>query len=780
MKIVENLQAKFEKAQAYTCGGSAHKSDEKQLRSIFDGLAGNPKQGYYFEPRELTLNPFNFPNKDKKGAIEDVFDNFSEQYKQIKDFQNKAFAETCLALLEKHFCYVPCGIKGLEDVSLYDYIKSIAGFMVCLQNIDENESEPILLIGGDVSGIQAFIYDIISTDASKNLKGRSFYLQLLVDSVLKLVLKELGLFSANIIYASGGGFYLIAPNTKDNIQKIGNLEKTISQKVYETHKTAFSISLGYVSIKKATILTHNLIVNPEAKPEDQNTVRDVLMQVINNQQKQKFKHQILNNFDDFFGKNGIEVGGNQERDAISGEEFEDNEKKYPVDKDDPSRAEKIKKTTQEQIELGKELRDFEFLVSSHNPIEIIGNPRSINFYNPCELGVYYCFMTDKELSKLNFGGNSIHIHCINKIEDHLLAYFLNSPHTYTFSFYGGNDYPTIKVKNKKGYEFDPPKTFSELAGQKDEEDNRKYVNEFKEPQYKRLGILRMDVDGLGAVFSAGGLTSFAQYSVLSRSLDYFFKGYLNMIWENNPNFKEYTQIIYSGGDDLFIIGRWDYLIEFAEQIQKDFEKWTCGNEKLGISGGMSVVPPKYPIAKAAKQSEEFEKASKNHQFPDKEELKKTNPIKDPDWEKNSICFFDENMPLHWKFEYPIVKDLKKQLQEFVAKTNNNSILQRIQAFNLQRKVQQDKNNPKTESWRWLLAYDFARFRDRVKGKNLTDIEIKMLKEQVNQYKTNIFCNTYQGNPIKNISKYYFIELLAFAARWAELENRTRGKSEESS
>lgn len=797
-KVDNALQDWFEKAQKYACGGEVkHNQNQKNLQSIFDGLGKDAKpQGYYFEAKELSLQDFNFPKKESEiTQIKDVLTKFKTDFEQIKAFENKAFAETCLALLEKYFCYVPCGVVGLEEVSLFDYIKSVAGFMVCLQNSEIDKEKPFLLIGGDISGIQAFIYDIISTDASKNLKGRSFYLQLLVDSVIRKILKELELFSANIVYASGGGFYILAPNTKEIIGKLENLEEEISNAIFKTHKTAFSLAIAWEKMSSKTILEDNLIINPDAKEEkDRKTVWDTLIQRINQKQKRKHQHQILTDFDKFFSDKGIEVGGNQERDAITGEELDlkkiiyeitdDGNKKISqeaVEKNQDRSRKFISEITKDQIELGQELKDFEFLVSSVDEINIAGNPRSINFYNPCDLGIYYCFLNLKELGQLDFGNNKLTIQCINKVEEQLLASFQNSPHTYIFSFYGGNKYPTIKVKNKKGYEFEAPKTFSEMAGQKDEEDNRKYVSKFEEPQYKRLGVLRMDVDGLGSVFSKGEFAknesqkspklTFSKYAALSRSLDYFFKGYLNEIWKQSNDFRENTQIIYSGGDDLFIVGRWDYLIEFAEEIQKKFECWTCQNPKLGISGGIEVVPPKYPIAKAAKQSEEFEKASKNHQYPNKEELEKTNPKKEPDWEKNAICFLDEKKPLHWENEFKKVKALKEQLQDFVKKTENNSILQRIQAFDIQRKFQIEKDL--THSWRWLLAYDFARFRDRVKGKNLQDDEIKALKERINQYKASIFCNTYEGNSLNKISNYEFIELLALAARWAELENRTR-------
>ena len=59
-----------------------------------------------------------------------------------------------------------------------------------------------------------------------------------------------------------------------------------------------------------------------------------------------------------------------------------------------------------------------------------------------------------------------------------------------------------------------PKTFDELAE--------------CPGSLKRLGFLRMDVDNLGASI-AKSADSLARHSAISRSLDWFFKGYLNTL-----------------------------------------------------------------------------------------------------------------------------------------------------------------------------------------------------------------------------------------------------------
>ncbi len=68
------------------------------------------------------------------------------------------------------------------------------------------------LVCGDFSGIQDFIYNIVSAGAARGLRGRSFYIQLLCDGVSEHLLRRLGLYPTSRIYSSGGKFYLLLPD----------------------------------------------------------------------------------------------------------------------------------------------------------------------------------------------------------------------------------------------------------------------------------------------------------------------------------------------------------------------------------------------------------------------------------------------------------------------------------------------------------------------------------------------------------------------------------------
>ncbi|MGB0524648.1 MAG: type III-A CRISPR-associated protein Cas10/Csm1, partial [Flammeovirgaceae bacterium] len=448
------------------------------------------------------------------------------------------------------------------------------------------------------------------------------------------------------------------------------------------------------------------------------------------------------------------------RDSMSNEELDLSQPIFEIPDDGKVRklsAEAVQETggesrkligavSKDLIDLGSELTHLHYLAISPEPT------KTKRGYNPCSLGIYYHILAQKDLKDLSTYSNQIELRCINQFSPNVQAKLGTST-----SFYGGNETPTIAIQKSNGKVLEMAKTFSEMAGQKD--DSRSYAESFHALAFTRLGVLRMDVDGLGAVFSQGQFAqnkrTLSRYATLSHSLDFFFKGYLNKIWEEDEQLYKYSQIIYAGGDDLFIVGRWDLLISFAEKIQQAFRTWSCGNTKLGISGGLAIVTPKFPIAKAADMSGEAEKAAKSHDYGD--EI----------WKKNSITLFGK--PLHWEHEYPIVKALKEEILAL-----NKAVigpLGKIQSYYVKSAVAHQEGAVELENnqqgdlaWRWQLAYHITRAAERYKKDQAFCTFLKKIKN-------NIFIGKDPARKSWNTAYEYF-ELLSLAIRWAELERRT--------
>lgn len=116
-----------------------------------------------------------------------------------------------------------------------------------------------------------------------------------------------------------------------------------------------------------------------------------------------------------------------------------------------------------------------------------------------------------------------------------------------------------------------------------------------------LGFLKADVDQMGELFVFGlkrkqvSLDTMSRLATMSRLFDLFFSGYIESLLSSE--FRDcYT--VFSGGDDLFLVGPWDKIIKLAERIYKDFSSF-AGNQDVHISAGISITHHDYPIARAA-------------------------------------------------------------------------------------------------------------------------------------------------------------------------------------
>lgn len=668
---------------------------------------------YHIPVKAIQLNKDVFP---KENFTEDpdystLWNQFIAEFKFIQANTYHAFTETLLNLLYKYSTCIPASTINFPDVSLYDHLKTTAALAVCLYDVKQSEEKPknpFLLIGADFSGIQSYIYQIVSKYAGKNLKGRSFYLRLLSDSVVRYLLKKLNLYQANIVYNSGGGFYLIAPNTAFVRESLESAIKEIEQHLFSTHQTSLFVAIDSIEVSKEALMHKN--------GENLGVVWGELFKKRDKKKSCKFSSQINSNYSIFFEPSA--QGGDAKRDSITGEEFIPNEKVMEEDKL------LLKKTTSDQIKLGKVLRDTEVMAVSDGEIPYWKDKTPIN---PAGLGFFYYFIKKDEAEQLkkqlrssadkvtvvtlngengncDFIGN-VDINGINNI--------------YSLEFYGGNEFNG--------------NTFEKMC---------------ENPGFSRLGVLRMDVDNLGNIFQTGidkDRATLSRYAALSRSFDYFFSGYLNTIWkELNP---EHSFIIYSGGDDLFIVGSWDSTIQIADQIHKDFGEFTCHNTAFSISGGIAIVPAKFPIMKGADESDREEKKAKVHK------CKGVN--------KNSISIMET--PLNWNNEFFKVKELKDEIVRLVKIDSvAKSFISKILAHAVNAKIKEHKITAVKTIW--MMAYDLSRMIVRK-----ADTDAKSL---INKCKSEVCSNKkiLNGQPIE--TDYHPLELWAFACRWAELELRT--------
>jgi CRISPR-associated protein Csm1 len=126
-------------------------------------------------------------------------------------------------------------------------------------------------------------------------------------------------------------------------------------------------------------------------------------------------------------------------------------------------------------------------------------------------------------------------------------------------------------------------------------------------------------------------------------LDLFFGGYVDYLMRGETGFRLlYT--VYSGGDDLLVVGPWDTVARFAEKLVADFRRFTGENASITISAGLVLSHDHTPVAQAAEAADSaLEEA-------------KTLPPEEADGAppKNQICAFGHRV--NWEVYDDILEE----------------------------------------------------------------------------------------------------------------------------
>jgi len=212
------------------------------LANIFSQVKIGDRTGdntvYDFPPEEFVgLQPgLTYPvepnradvRRDSYKRLVEKLESRVSELAELKPSDNAILANLTMFLLEALWP-VPADTRGDTSISLYDHLRLTAAFAAALfsyhlendltiEAIRDESLQKFLLVGGDVAGIQNHIYRI--TDAqgqggvAKRLRARSLEVSLAAEAMSLGLLKRLGLSSFQQIMSAGGKFYLLLPNTQ--------------------------------------------------------------------------------------------------------------------------------------------------------------------------------------------------------------------------------------------------------------------------------------------------------------------------------------------------------------------------------------------------------------------------------------------------------------------------------------------------------------------------------------------------------------------------------------
>lgn len=542
----------------------------------------------WYMPSELNSKHICLPDQDQEPNV--------LSYK----IKNEQFVVEDLVLLERAGTFIATSAK--PSLPLFDLFKTAAALHDCL--VSGTPPDQCLLVGCDFSGIQDTVYTITSKGALKTLRARSFMLELLCEHIIHEIISLAESGRHAVVYSGGGGFGLLLPNNEVTVEKIRiysaklnawaldefsgrlfiaidampfGLEKLGSQADYKDLRQAQADNLD--RLKRRKFIDHLPDLFTPAMPE-QLTVASECQITRRDDLKKK---QMLD---------------------LSGVRMSDSKVTNPED----GQWTWVSESCFHQFWLGNKLVDAEKIYRYRNVIDRSTTSNYGTLVLPDKDGkdVFYSAQwlsgLQPELTwKINAWDEGPVILYANYVRKHG-----------DLSVYARKQENDSLKDEMRSAEPEDTATFQGLASSSCGAD--------------LIGALRMDVDNLGELFSSIG--NIGELSARSRMLNLFFKVYLNQICkEREIDILKKSEaegdawgkpgrnvsIVYAGGDDLFIVGAWDDTVELVFDIQLAFERFTYGRPPKdgGISGGLTLHQPKFPLYQMARLSAEAETYAKH-------------------------------------------------------------------------------------------------------------------------------------------------------------------------
>ena len=579
--------------------------------------------------KELT----NKTDKDsfRENSEEELYKHICSFFEEIKKIDSNSydiFFSQLYLLMEKYmWCIASDTQINISDISLFDHLKSTSALALASykyhkeNNILENGAQPSIeteqfkVLVGDVSGIQNFIYDGIKSEgAAKTLRGKSFFVKMISDAIALYIIKEFELSLTNIILTAGGKFYILLQNTEDSMKKIEEIKEKLNNYLYKEF-------FGQLFVNIVTLEANgNEIAKKFTKILEKGN------RELNWQKDKRFFNQIREN-------------------PIFDVEY----------RDDGTTA--LDRLNEKFKEMGGKIPKAKFIgirynhkVDNNKTFEVIEN-MSIQFF--------------KSKEEINASGKN------EKID---LVISLNNVEIV-------ENYPTIV------------RFISNYAPLKENRDSLKNFENISDSAIgnKKIAVYKADVDNLGMIFSIGlkkkknvseeelekieeseekDYRSISRISTLSRNMEYFFSYWMNSIFKKgkveislDDRIKKEIElsdiyVLYSGGDDLVIIGPWDKIIYVSYFIRKNFEKFVTKNNEITLSGGIAVSHPKLRIINGIDNAGELEEKAK-----------------EIDKDKNALTLFDRSFK--WD-EFEKIFEFAEKLQKIYGNKEDRGII--TQAF----------------------------------------------------------------------------------------------------
>ncbi|MHB1453888.1 MAG: type III-A CRISPR-associated protein Cas10/Csm1 [Saccharofermentanales bacterium] len=569
----------------------------RPLDSIFN-LINDGKRKDKFPLRDLSAVVYPDASASADQSIYNgLFNSFRDALKALR-FDDKKYLNSLLELMEATLSFIPSSTRNEEvaDISLYDHSKITAALASCIyayladqermdfkQELLDNERKfynenAFLMFSCDISGIQPFIYTIASSGALKSLRSRSFYLEIMMENFIDDILDELDLTRANLIYSGGGHCYILLPNIESVKEKLDDVVAKANKWLREIFRTGLFFACAYVKCSGADLMNMGGDSNISL-------YREIFRKLSSEVSAIKMNRYTA---DDIIGMNSMNAWYGERECRVCGTVSR-------LGEDD-----EICDLCSQLIAISSKLvtEDNMILITSK-----IDEPQIYLELPSYKHGTSYMMTADRaEANRFLKSHDDILIRSYGKND-------MYTGFGYSARLWMGT-YHTHSGSSKNDMA-----SFEQLAAMSKGID--------------RIAVLRADVDDLGSTFIRGfersegdrfRYVTISRYATLSRQMSLFFKKNINEIFnkatlerfqldEGMDNGPKRVTIVYSGGDDLFVVGAWNEVLEAAVDLYKAFKVMTGG--ALTFSAGIGIYDSDYPISRIAEEVAELESQSKN-------------------------------------------------------------------------------------------------------------------------------------------------------------------------
>ena len=608
--VADNISSQSDRIEKY----GQFDSRNTPLMSVFSHInlkeRVKEENEYRFHRLSEISDEISFPERLSEDLIsqekyEVLWHKFDADFDRL--LQMGLSVEKLLLVLEKYWSRIPSETKRdiekvdeYPDISLFDHSKTTAAIAKCLENyfretdherfqkrilereIQDRRQPYYQLIGGDFTGVQNFIYTISSKGALKTLRARSFFLELLTEHVVSEIAEILSLSRCNVIYSGGGRFYILAQNTPQAVADMENIERKINHWLLQQ----FGVKLGLV-------LASEKLTGDDLKTEKIANIWSDLGSALSAQKGRKFTSELSQLFQP--SEPQLPEGNCSvcHRDDFKGELTEG---RCPF--------------CNALFRLGDDLTDAKFILKSSHRMD---NVENLEIQKVDGTTAYYA-ATCREPESF---GTLQKVYVLNSWDIEEYRYPGSAPLLVGNYVRKVKDLPeeSRKMEKEEGSEGTSTASFHGLGVAARGAD--------------RIAVLRMDMDNLGRIFAAGlpeKIRTFSRLATLSRELTLFFKYYINQICSGKLGKGNYAlnlsckkpqetgrnlSIVYSGGDDLFIVGAWDEVTELAFDVKNAFDRFSGENRDVTISGGIVIENPDFPLYRLAELAGKAEEKAKS-------------------------------------------------------------------------------------------------------------------------------------------------------------------------